>query len=125
MVGSKGLDDAYGIKRPERSPRVRCGKVCVEYFEAQVRVYPKENPYAPNPTILTFRFDPPADGRTEFALEEVARCVATRGEKTRRPTHDFSPDSHEYRRARKMAIQVVGTYRRKYHKKYGSAVPFL
>lgn len=94
--------------------QVICGKTIVEWAYAVVYVHNKQNPREP-PTHLHFTFF----GSGDYYLEEVVTFVDQwtyfRGE----CVHAYTHEDHEFRRAKKMACQIVGTYRRKYLDTHG------
>lgn len=102
---------------PEKSrERVICGTTVIEWYFAVVYVHNKQKPYDP-PTHLHFSFL----GSGDYYLDEVVALVDQWTFYRCACIHTYNLGDHEYYRARKMAIQVTGTYRRDYLKKHGSA----
>jgi len=99
----------------EREVRIICGKTLVSWSDAIVYVHNKKNPRT-LPTHLHFTFK----GNGEALTTEVIQLAGQWTEYRNPPLHTYTPGDHEYYRARKMAIKVVETYRKKYVEKHGS-----
>lgn len=109
------VDETYKFLPMKNRTRIICGKTLVEWDYAVVYVHNKENPHDP-PTHLYFTFL----GSGDYHLEEVIRLVDQWTYYRGKCFHEYHLGDHEYARARKMAIQVVETYRRDYFKKHGT-----
>lgn len=107
-----------------RAKRVICGKTLVGWDFAIVYVHNKKNPHT-KPTHLYFTFF----GEGDCYLDEIIHlesqwtdynetCLYTYGLGNKNDPHDNG--DHEYWRARKMAIQLVTTYRDNYLAEHGS-----
>ncbi len=101
-----------------KTQRVICGKTVVDWDQAVVYVHNKKNPHT-LPTHLHFTFF----GSGEYLLDEVAYLAGQWTHYPNKCLHTCTPGSHEYCRARQMAIRVVETYRRNYLKKHGMPPP--
>ena len=94
--------------------RVICGVTVVEWDYAVVYARNKLAPYE-LPTHLYFQFI----GSGDCYLDELATLVEQWSHFRGVCNHPYGPGDHEYYRARRMAIQVVTTYREKYRAKHG------
>jgi hypothetical protein len=101
--------------------KIRCYKEHIEWDRAVVVVHPKGNHYG-IPTRMLFEFPAPHDGAKKYALQSVI-SLADQWTYVRGICYlSYHEDTHEFYRARQLAIKTVATYRRNYLKKYG-AVP--
>ena len=98
----------------KRAARVICGVTIVEWDYAVVYVRNKQFPHDP-PTHLYFQFI----GSGDCYLDEMATLVDQWTHFRGGCNRPYGPGDHEYHRARKMAIQVVTTYRALYRTKHG------
>ncbi len=107
-------DTLYLPQRERR--RAIAGASIVEWHYVVVYVHSVDHPHEP-PTFFYFQFY----GNGDYYLDEVATLVDQwtffRGQCLRY----FPQGSHEYNRAKQLAARVVGTYRRNYLARHGTA----
>ncbi|MES2749352.1 MAG: hypothetical protein V4606_03090 [Patescibacteria group bacterium] len=99
---------------PQKESRIVCGGTLVEWDYAVVYVYPKMRPHEA-PTHMYFTFL----GSGDYYLDEVMKLVDQWTYRRGTCLFVVAEGTHEYYRAKKMACDVVATYRKNYLKEYG------
>ena len=112
---SPTLDELTPLRRVAY---LRCGKEWVEWDYAVVYVAPRTAPHT-EPTRLLFYSPPglPNAVPLQRSVQFIEQWTYVRG----RCLHPIAERSHEWYAARRMAIQVIATYRRRYLARHGQA----